>query len=114
MHSDAKFWDKISTKYAPKPVPNEEIHAQNSAISRRFMAPQSTVMEFGCGTGTTALKHAKDVAQIIAYDFSPAMIAIASANKLTRRIFIFAWPQWKVSNLVQNNKMSSWDIAYYT
>lgn len=78
MHTDAKFWDKVSTKYASKPVPSEEIYAQKLAISRRFMTPQSTVLEFGCGTGTTALKHAKDVAHITAYDFSPAMIAIAN------------------------------------
>lgn len=81
MQTRAKFWDKVSADYAAKPVPSESIYAQKLAISRRFMSPTSSVLEFGCGTGTTALKHAADAAPISAYDISPSMIAIANQKR---------------------------------
>ena len=38
------------------------------------------VLEFGCGTGSTALVHASEVAQITGIDYSPKMIAIAKSK----------------------------------
>jgi ubiquinone/menaquinone biosynthesis C-methylase UbiE len=40
------------------------------------MRPDMTVLEFGCGTGSTALEHAPHVAHLDATDISAAMIAI--------------------------------------
>ncbi|MEL0066926.1 MAG: class I SAM-dependent methyltransferase [Gammaproteobacteria bacterium] len=81
MKTDAQFWDGVSSKYSAKPVPDESIYEQKLAISRKYLKPDHQVMEFGCGTGTTALKHAGDVEHIIAYDFSPEMIKIAKSKQ---------------------------------
>jgi ubiquinone/menaquinone biosynthesis C-methylase UbiE len=40
------------------------------------MQPDMQVLEFGCGTGSTALEHAPHVSQIVATDVSAAMISI--------------------------------------
>ena len=79
--SDVKFWDNTSKKYSLKPVPSEEIYQQKLEITRGYLNANSEVLEFGCGTGTTALKHSPDAKSIVAYDFSPAMIEIANAKK---------------------------------
>ena len=77
MTTESEFWDKVSAKYSSKPVPSEERYQKKLAISRKYLSSDSTILEFGCGTGTTALNHSEDVKHITAYDFSPAMIDIA-------------------------------------
>ena len=77
MEANATFWDNVSDKYARKAVPSEEVYQQKLAISRKYLTSDTALLEFGCGTGTTALKHATDVHRITAYDLSPAMIQIA-------------------------------------
>ena len=84
--SDAKFWDKVAEKYSLKPVPSEEIYREKLDITRQYLTPESEVVEFGCGTGTTALKHSCEVKSIDAYDFSPAMIEIANTKKTKQQV----------------------------
>ena len=43
-------------------------------------------MEFGCGTGTTALIQSPYVKEIVAYDYSPGMIDIANQKKSEQKI----------------------------
>jgi ubiquinone/menaquinone biosynthesis C-methylase UbiE len=45
--------------------------------TRHYLKPEHAAFEFGCGTGTTALKLAPSVARYIATDISPEMVAIA-------------------------------------
>ena len=77
QNSDAKFWNRISAKYARSPVPDEEVYAQKLEITQRYLSPTSRVLEVGCGTGTTAIHHAPVVAEVVATDFSEAMLEIA-------------------------------------
>jgi cyclopropane fatty-acyl-phospholipid synthase-like methyltransferase len=58
MDKDARFWSKIAEKYAAAPVPSEEIYQKKLAVTRKYLRPDMEVLEFGCGTGTTALAHA--------------------------------------------------------
>jgi ubiquinone/menaquinone biosynthesis C-methylase UbiE len=81
MSTDPKFWDDIASKYSLKAVPSEERYQKKLEISRKYLTPDSLLLEFGCGTGTTALKHAKDAKHITAYDFSASMIEIANEKK---------------------------------
>lgn len=74
---EARFWDKIADRYAAKPVPDAEIYARKLEITRRYLTPESQVVEFGCGTGSTAIAHAPHVRQVLATDISPRMIEIA-------------------------------------
>lgn len=75
--SSPRFWDRIAKRYARRPVPDEAVYQKKLAITRQYLRPDMSVMEFGCGTGSTALAHAPYVKDIHAIDFSAKMIEIA-------------------------------------
>ncbi|MFW2404329.1 MAG: class I SAM-dependent methyltransferase [Gammaproteobacteria bacterium] len=72
-----KFWDKIAARYAKRPVADEEAYQQKLRVTREYLRPDMQVLEFGCGTGSTAIAHAPYVQHIRAIDVSANMIAIA-------------------------------------
>jgi ubiquinone/menaquinone biosynthesis C-methylase UbiE len=72
-----RFWDKIAERYARKPVADEAIYQRKLETTRKYLRPDMDVMEFGCGTGSTALAHAPYVRHIHAVDFSGQMLEIA-------------------------------------
>ncbi len=80
MTTSAKFWDAAAEKYAARPVADEEVYQRKLEITRNYFTPDSTVLEFGCGTGSTAIAHAPFVKSILATDISGEMIAIATAK----------------------------------
>ncbi len=86
MNKESSFWNKIARKYSQKPVPDENIYQQKLELTQNLFKPEMTVLEVGCGTGTTALAHAPFVAQIDGIDFSDAMIAIAKEKALKQNI----------------------------
>lgn len=83
---ESHFWDKTARKYSEKPVPSEEIYQTKLQKTREYLQPDSAVLEFGCGTGTTSLLHAPYVKRVDAYDFSSEMIKIASEKKREQNI----------------------------
>lgn len=77
MVQSSRFWDRIAKGYAKKPVPDEGIYQEKLQITREYLQPEMEIVEFGCGTGTTALAHAPYVKHIQAIDISAKMIEIA-------------------------------------
>ncbi|WP_226886947.1 class I SAM-dependent methyltransferase [Nisaea nitritireducens] len=77
MTNTAKFWNKHAEGYAKRPVGDEAAYERKLALTRARLTPGMEVLEFGCGTGTTALHHAPHVAHIRAVDISPKMLEIA-------------------------------------
>ncbi|QDY68777.1 class I SAM-dependent methyltransferase [Qingshengfaniella alkalisoli] len=77
MADAARFWDRFAERYARSPVSDEETYQAKLAKTQALMRPEMEVFEFGCGTGSTALKHASHVAHIVSTDVSPKMIEIA-------------------------------------
>ncbi|HEY5622924.1 MAG TPA: class I SAM-dependent methyltransferase, partial [Gammaproteobacteria bacterium] len=47
-------------------------------LTQKYLTPESDVLEFGCGTGSTALIHAPKVKHILAIDYSQKMVDIAN------------------------------------
>lgn len=74
---DAKFWDVRARKYAASKISDAEGYERTIAAVRARLRPTDAAYEFGCGTGTTALKLASAAARYVASDISPEMIAIA-------------------------------------
>ena len=72
-----EFWDRVAPKYSKQPIADTESYSRKLAATHALMKPDMKVLEFGCGTGSTALKHAPHVAQIVATDISAGMIDIA-------------------------------------
>ncbi|GGB91058.1 hypothetical protein GCM10011363_04550 [Marivita lacus] len=75
MYQSAKFWDKVADKYAAAPIRNEAAYNATLDRVRAVLNASDTVLELGCGTGTTAIALAPDVSHIIATDVSEAMLA---------------------------------------
>ena len=71
-----EFWDRIAPSYSKQPIADAESYARKLAATQALMRADMQVLEFGCGTGSTALKHAPHVAHIVATDVSAAMIGI--------------------------------------
>jgi ubiquinone/menaquinone biosynthesis C-methylase UbiE len=76
----AAFWDKIAEKYSRKPVENPDAFDRKTAITRRLMTPDQTVLEVGCGTGSLALRLASTGASIHGLDISMEMVRIARSK----------------------------------
>ena len=77
MPDKAKFWDKVAEKYSKQPIANQKAYEIKLDLTREYFTPDSKVLEFGCGTGSTAILHAPFVKHIDALDVSPEMIRIA-------------------------------------
>ncbi len=74
--SAQKFWDKTAARYAKSPVSDETTYQRKLAETQALFAPDMRVLEFGCGTGTTAVHHAPHVRHIDAIDISENMLEI--------------------------------------
>ena len=86
MNYSIRFWNRIARKYAAKPVSNEAIYQKKLKETQKWLKPDMDVLEFGCGTGSTALVHAPKVKSYYAIDVSPAMIGIAEEKLATSGI----------------------------
>jgi len=71
-----EFWDRVAPSYSKQPIADSRSYARKLATTQALMQPNMQVLEFGCGTGSTALEHAPHVAHIVATDVSAAMICI--------------------------------------
>jgi len=75
---DAKeFWNKSAARYAKSRIRDETSYQKKLTITQEYLQPDGSVLEFGCGTGSTAIIHAPHVKQIIATDISDRMVNIA-------------------------------------
>lgn len=77
MKNARDFWNKAAQRYARSPIKDEKTYQQKLAITREYLHPDSEVLEFGCGTGGTAIAHAPYVRSIVATDISDRMLEIA-------------------------------------
>lgn len=77
MAPSPKFWDRIAARYAKRPVADAAAYEQKLEVTRAHLRPDMAVLEFGCGTGSTAIAQAPYVNQIRAIDISSKMIGIA-------------------------------------
>jgi ubiquinone/menaquinone biosynthesis C-methylase UbiE len=80
MRTNTWVWDWFAKGYAKAPVADEDAYQKKLEITRGYLTPESNVLEFGCGTGSTALAHAPYAGQIRATDVSAKMIAIAKSK----------------------------------
>jgi ubiquinone/menaquinone biosynthesis C-methylase UbiE len=77
MSESDKFWDKKADGYAKSPISDEETYQRKLSETQKYFTPEMRVLEFGCGTGATAVHHAPHVLHIDAVDISENMLEIA-------------------------------------
>ena len=73
---DVRFWNGASRKYAANPVADVPGYERTLERTRGHLKAGDVALEFGCGTGTTAVKLAPSVSRYVATDLAPAMLEI--------------------------------------
>lgn len=86
VSKDSKFWDKFAYKYSLSPIPNQQIYEKKLELTQKYFKPEMNVLEFGCGTGSTAIIHAPYVKHIKATDFSQNMLTIGKQKAADKNI----------------------------
>lgn len=86
LSNDQRFWDRMAAKYASGPISDEAAYQTKLEITRRHFSPEMEVLEFGCGTGMTAVSHAPYVKHIHATDLSGEMLEIARGRAAEAKV----------------------------
>ena len=86
MAQSARFWDRIAERYSKKPIADEGAYRKKLEKTRTYFRPAMRILEFGCGTGETAILHAPHVKHIHAIDMSSKMIEIAKRKAGTAKV----------------------------
>ncbi|MBX9745297.1 MAG: class I SAM-dependent methyltransferase [Hyphomonadaceae bacterium] len=94
---NVRFWDRMARKYAASPISDMGGYERTLVHARRYLKDTDSAIEFGCGTGTTALRLAPAVAHYLATDISSEMITIgrekAAAEGVPNIEFAVAAPE---------------------
>ncbi len=80
------FWDRIAERYSKQSIGDEAAYQKKLQVTREYFQPDMEVLEFGCGTGSTAITHAPYVKHIQAIDISSKMIEIAQGKADTKNV----------------------------
>ena len=99
MRTNTWVWDRFAKGYAKAPVVDEAAYQKKLEITRNYLTPDSSVLEFGCGTGSTALAHAPFVDRIRATDVSRKMIAIAQSKAKAQGVDNVVFEQVEIESL---------------
>jgi ubiquinone/menaquinone biosynthesis C-methylase UbiE len=109
MNHPAKFWDKIAEKYSKQPIADEAAYQKKLQVTQQYLKPNMEVLEFGCGTGTTAIIHAPYVQHIRAIDISKKMIEIAQDKADAQNVKNVTFEQLTIDEL--NVSDSTFDVV---
>lgn len=77
MSTSTRFWNWMAARYSRQPIADEASYEKKLEMTRAHFTPDMHVVEFGCGTGSTAVVHAPHVASYLGVDVAENMIAIA-------------------------------------
>ncbi|MBN45862.1 MULTISPECIES: class I SAM-dependent methyltransferase [unclassified Methylophaga] len=104
MKDSKKFWDKSAEKYIKSPIKDEATYQQKLAITQEFLRPDCKVLEFGCGSGATAIFHAPYVEHIVATDISDKMIEAAQRKAIEAGVKNMVFQQGTLDSLTFQNE----------
>ncbi|MGB3554067.1 MAG: class I SAM-dependent methyltransferase [Jannaschia sp.] len=77
MSTSETFWDRSASTYDKTEGRFERIHGRARESAKRHLKKSDIVLDYGCGTGTTACAISGSVRSVRAIDISTAMIDIA-------------------------------------
>lgn len=86
MQQAANFWDNTAEKYAKSPIKDVEAYEYTLERTKSYLAETDHVLEVGCGTGSTALLLAPNLAHMTASDLSANMIRVAKRKALEQGV----------------------------
>ncbi len=83
MRKSEKFWDQSASNYDNTEEKFEFIHSRSRENTKRYLKDTDIVLDYGCGTGTTACEISGLVKSVRAIDISTGMIEIAKGKAAT-------------------------------
>ena len=83
MSRPEKFWDQSASNYDSTEEKFEFTHSRSRENTKRYLKDTDIVLDYGCGTGTTACEISSLVKSVRAIDISTAMIEIAKGKAAT-------------------------------
>jgi len=83
MSKSEKFWDQSASNYDNTEGRFEFIHSRSRENTKRYLKDTDIVLDYGCGTGTTACEISGLVKSVRAIDISTGMIEIAKGKATT-------------------------------
>ncbi len=86
MSKTEEFWDSASKNYDKTEERFEYIHKKSRENTKRFLKDSDSVLDYGCGTGTTSCQFSNQVKEIHAIDISSKMIEIAREKAAVSKI----------------------------
>lgn len=108
MFERSWFWDRMAKRYARTPIADQPSYEIKLEKTRALLGSESRVLEFGCGTGSTAILHAPHVAQVLAIDYSAQMLDIARKKARAAGVPNVSFAQATLSEL--ESPPGSWDV----
>lgn len=99
MAKPHKFWNRLAKFYSKQPVADEGAYQKKLQVTRGYFRADMEVLEFGCGTGSTAINHAPYVKHIQAIDFSSKMIEIATTKASAAKVKNVTFQQASINDL---------------
>ncbi len=99
MRKRDRVWDRFANRYAKRPVTDDDAYQEKLRVTREYLRPDVEVLEFGCGTGSTAIAHAPYVKHIQAIDFSARMLEIARDKAAAANIKNITFEQSAIEDL---------------
>ena len=76
MGTATRFWNWTAERYSRQAIADEASYQKKLAITQKYLTPDMHVVEFGCGTGSTAVLHAPKVKTYHAIDVAEKMVEI--------------------------------------
>ncbi len=80
MNKSAEFWDRSASNYDKTEEKFAYIHSRSRENTKRHLKDTNVVLDYGCGTGTTACEISSLVNSVHAIDISSGMIDIAKGK----------------------------------
>lgn len=77
MSKSEEFWNKSANKYDRTEERFEQIHQTSRECAKKHLKDSDIVLDYGCGTGTTACELASHVTEIQGIDISGRMIELS-------------------------------------
>jgi ubiquinone/menaquinone biosynthesis C-methylase UbiE len=102
------FWDRLAKRYARMPIVDQASYETKLEKTRALLRPDTRMLEFGCGTGSTAILHAPHVAHILAIDYSARMLDIARERARAAGASNVSFAQGSLAEL--ESPAGSWDV----
>lgn len=109
MSKSEKFWDQAASNYDKTEEKFEFIHSRSRENAKRYLKDTDIVLDYGCGTGTTACEISGLVKSVRAIDISTEMIEIAKGKAATAGVVNVDFDQADIFDVAFHN--DSFDVV---